>query len=219
GGGGGGSSYSRAFATYTASPLPGNGQVIVTYGTRTSSSTTLASSHNPSDAGQPVTYFAMVTGVSGLAAPTGTVTFADGGTPIGTANVLPNGLAHLTHVFTSGGSHSITAAYSGNNVYQGSISAPLIQTVRQRVSVTTTSLPDGTRRVRYTAQLHATGGTGVYEWRIAAGSLPAGLTLSPTGAITGTPRTVGASDFTVAVRDTAVPPETATAPLTLAVIR
>jgi hypothetical protein len=118
-------------------------------------------------------------GPAGLSTPTGTVTFADGGTPIGTVNVLPNGLARLSHVYTSGGTHSITAAYNGNDIYQGSISTPLIQTVRQRVSVTTT----------------------------------------PTGAVAGTPRTAGTSEFTVSVRDTAVPSETATAPLTTTIDR
>ena len=54
---------------------------------------------------------------------------------------------------------------------------------------------------RYRAVLHTTGGSGVV-WRIASGTLPAGLTLDPaTGAITGTPRHAGIFRFAVSARD------------------
>ena len=54
---------------------------------------------------------------------------------------------------------------------------------------------------RYRAVLRTTGGSGVV-WRIASGTLPAGLTLDPTtGAITGTPRHAGVYRFAVSARD------------------
>lgn len=68
--------------------------------------------------------------------------------------------------------------------------------------VTTSTLPGGTVGVPYTTQqLTATGGTNSYTWSIASGTLPAGLTLSSAGAITGTPTAAGTSAFVVSATD------------------
>jgi hypothetical protein len=70
------------------------------------------------------------------------------------------------------------------------------------LSITTSSLPDSTVGIPYSQQLQATGGTGSYTWSLSLGSLPAGLTLAPsTGIISGTPTTVGTSNFTAQVSD------------------
>lgn len=70
------------------------------------------------------------------------------------------------------------------------------------LSITTLSLPDGSVNVAYSATLAASGGTAPYLWSIPTGSLPAGLSLDTrTGAITGTPTTLGTSTFTVQVND------------------
>lgn len=55
------------------------------------------------------------------------------------------------------------------------------------LQVTTTSLNNYTIGVPYSQQLQVVGGSGNYGWRIAAGQLPDGLTLSKTGLISGTP--------------------------------
>ena len=67
------------------------------------------------------------------------------------------------------------------------------------------SLPTGTVNVAYPATtLTATGGTGVYvNWAVTAGTLPAGLTLSTGGILSGTPSVSGTSNFTVQVTDSA----------------
>ena len=71
------------------------------------------------------------------------------------------------------------------------------------LTVTTTSLPDGTIGTAYSQTLGAAGGTAPYTWTI-TGSLPAGLTLNAsTGAITGTPTAAGTSSFTAVVTDAA----------------
>jgi alpha-tubulin suppressor-like RCC1 family protein len=67
-------------------------------------------------------------------------------------------------------------------------------------SVTTTRLPSGTAGVAYTTTLTATGGTPPYLWTSAG--LPAGLTFSSTGTISGAPTSAGASTVTVTVADT-----------------
>jgi hypothetical protein len=68
--------------------------------------------------------------------------------------------------------------------------------------VTTTTLPNGTQNVAYSATLAATGGTAPYSWSIISGTLPAGLALAAnTGVISGTPAGSGTISFTVQVTD------------------
>jgi len=70
-------------------------------------------------------------------------------------------------------------------------------------TITTTSLPDGTVGLAYSQTVQATGGTGTRNWSLSAGSLPASLTLSSAGTISGTPTNTGTSNFTVRVTDAA----------------
>ena len=81
--------------------------------------------------------------------------------------------------------------------------------------IVTTSLPGGIDGVPYSATLTASGGTPPYTWAVISGSLPAGLSLSSAGAITGTPTTAGDSSFTVQVTDAAM--LTARASLTITI--
>jgi hypothetical protein len=77
-----------------------------------STTTTLASTPNPSVHNQPVTFTATV--ASGGATPTGTVTFFDSGQQIGTGT-LAAGVATFTTASLTIGAHSITASYSGTS--------------------------------------------------------------------------------------------------------
>jgi hypothetical protein len=70
-------------------------------------------------------------------------------------------------------------------------------------TITTGSLPGGQVGTGYGAQLNATGGSPPYHWYLIAGSLPAGLSLSSGGLISGTPTTVQTSSFTVRAIDAA----------------
>src|SRR4029077_7125840 len=79
---------------------------------------------------------------------------------------------------------------------------PLSLTVVAPLTVTTTSLPNGTQSAAYSTTLAATGGTTPYTWSIASGTLPTGLSLvSSTGVISGTPTGTGTSNFTAQVTD------------------
>jgi hypothetical protein len=69
------------------------------------------------------------------------------------------------------------------------------------VTITTTYLPNGSPSVAYSQSLSAGGGTLPYTWSVSAGSLPAGLSLTSAGVISGTPTTAGATSFTVKVLD------------------
>lgn len=66
------------------------------------------------------------------------------------------------------------------------------------------ALPDVKINVPYSEQLTATGGSGIYSFAFVGGRLPAGLTLSPAGRISGTVLSTTLAetyDFTVAVTD------------------
>src|SRR5262249_19247747 len=66
------------------------------------------------------------------------------------------------------------------------------------LTITTTALPAAAVNQVYSATLAASGGTPPYTWALASGTLPAGLTLTPsTGAITGTATAAGTANFTV----------------------
>ena len=79
---------------------------------------TVTSSVNPSNFGQSVTFTFTVTGVAGLATPTGSIAFTDGGTLIASPALNPLGVATYTTVTLSGGSHSLAAVYGGDANYQ-----------------------------------------------------------------------------------------------------
>jgi hypothetical protein len=67
------------------------------------------------------------------------------------------------------------------------------------VTITTTSLPAMTVGVPFSATLVATGGISPYTWSVSSGTLPAGLSLSSAGVISGTPTVEGPYSFSVQV--------------------
>jgi hypothetical protein len=69
--------------------------------------------------------------------------------------------------------------------------------------IQTISLPDTTAEKPYTQTLQASGGVPPYIWGIASGSLGAGLNLSASGVISGTPTSPGTSVFVVRLTDSA----------------
>ena len=70
------------------------------------------------------------------------------------------------------------------------------------LAVSTTALPNGTTGVLYSQTLAATGGAPPYTWALTGGTLPAGLTLTPsTGVISGTPSATGVASLTFRVAD------------------
>lgn len=80
-------------------------------------------------------------------------------------------------------------------------------------TITTTTVPGGTVNTAYSTTLSATGGTAPLSWSVSSGTLPAGIKLSTSGTLSGTPTAAGKSSFTVQVTDSAN--LSATQPLTL----
>jgi autotransporter-associated beta strand protein len=93
-----------------------------------SSSTTLQSSPLVTGPyGSTVTFTAAIS-----AGATGTMTFRDGTTVLGVSNVSSNSATFAISTLSMS-SHSITATYSGDAIFSGSVSAPLIYTVTAKL--------------------------------------------------------------------------------------
>jgi len=74
------------------------------------------------------------------------------------------------------------------------------------LAITTTSLPNGTVGTAYSAVVAARGGCTPYQWTIASGTLPAGVTAKASSTtkslnLAGTPTTAATYSFTVKVTD------------------
>jgi hypothetical protein len=106
----------------------------------TATSVNLTASPNPSNTGQSVTLTASISVASTAPAPTGRVDFVDGTTHLGSAPIS-NGVATLTTTFTTAGSHSLTANYSGD-----ANNAPSSSSVYTQV-VNTSSTPTDTLKL------------------------------------------------------------------------
>jgi len=87
------------------------------------------------------------------------------------------------------------------------------------LTVTSQTLPNGAKHVKYSVTLAADDGTAPYSWAVQSGKLPKGLHLnSQKGTISGKPKKSGTYTFTIQVSDTSVPThETATEPLSITV--
>ncbi|MBN8965728.1 MAG: Ig-like domain repeat protein, partial [Rhizobiales bacterium] len=192
-------------ATFTTSLLlPGSRSISAVYGGDTNcasstappvtqvvnllpTTTSVLSSNNPGALGQSITFTATVGGL--IVTPTGSVTFMDGTTVLGTASLNGSGQAILNTNALATGSHSITATYGGDLVYAGSSSPALMETINQNsstISVASSLNPSGlTQAVTFTATVTSTGGipSGIVSFR-------EGSTELGTGTIDGTGRAV-----------------------------
>jgi hypothetical protein len=121
-------------ATYTGDPNNANSSAMVNVAVQAAlglspTTTTVATSVNPAQVGEYLTYTATVAG-NGASAPTGTVNFFFGsGTVPFTETLGSNGTATASTAFPTAGDYAITASYSGDANNAGSSSVPFGQTV------------------------------------------------------------------------------------------
>ena len=94
-----------------------------------STSTTVASSLNPSSLGEAVTFTANVTSATGLI-PSGNVQFKDGKTVLAVVALNASGVATFSIATLPAGNHSITAVFVGSLNFVNSISPVLTQVVQ-----------------------------------------------------------------------------------------
>jgi len=122
-----------------------------------------------------------------------------------TTGVLPGGLSlssngALAGTPTVAGSFSFTVTttdnlgFTGSKAYTLAVSAPTLV-------VTPANLSGGIVGTAYGQTLSTSGGTGPYAYAVTAGALPTGLSLSSSGALSGTPTAAGSSSFTVTTTD------------------
>jgi hypothetical protein len=130
--------------------------------------TSLSASSTHAISGQAITCTATVAPKSGSGVPTGTVTFSDGGTQIGTRSLNSSGSAAFDTSSLAIGSHAITAAYSGDANFAASTSAAVSVTISApaKIATTTSVLASATQltagqNVTFTAGVAPQSGTGV----------------------------------------------------------
>jgi hypothetical protein len=99
---------------------------------KANSSTTISSSSNPAAFEDSLTFTAGVSGSGGT--PTGSVSFKDGTTTLGSATLDGSGNATFSTAALSVGTHSISAEYSGDANFNSSTSSALAQSVRDASS-------------------------------------------------------------------------------------
>jgi Putative Ig domain len=140
-----------------------------------------------------------------------------GGLSINGSTGAITGTPALSSVGTA--SAKIKVADSTSPSPQTATSNLSIKVIPAALAVTTTSLPAGSAGGSYPATtLQAAGGVAPYSWALVAGSnLPAGLSLSAGGVISGTPTAAGNASVTFIVTDSFTTPETAQATLTLTI--
>ncbi|HEY6291622.1 MAG TPA: Ig-like domain repeat protein [Terriglobia bacterium] len=166
----------------------------------TTSSTSVASSLNPSNYGAAVIFTATVTSSGGV--PQGTVTYKDGSTTLGTGTLGPGGKSTFTIATLAVGGHSITAVYAGNVDFSGSTSSVLTQTVNKPTSsttVTSSSNPSTwNHSVTFTAAVTSSGGVpqGTVTYKDGSTTLGTG-TLGPGGKSTFTIATLAVGSHSI----------------------
>ncbi|MCX6857752.1 MAG: putative Ig domain-containing protein [Verrucomicrobia bacterium] len=134
---------------------------------------------------------------------------AQGGTApyrfVVSAGALPLGLA-----LSSGGAISGTPTSAGTSQFTVQLSDANILTATKVFTLATgtapvistaSSLAPGSVGSSFSAALAVSAGTAPYTWSLSSGTLPAGITLSEAGVLSGIPTDVATSNFTLRVQD------------------
>ena len=120
------------------------------------------------------------------------------------AGALPDGLS-----LSNAGVLSGIASTAGTSTFTLRVTDAVTQTLSLPVELTVDPyaissspiLARGSVGIAYSITLSVAGGTAPFAWTLDSGTLPAGLTLSSSGIVSGTPTAAGSSSFTLAVTD------------------
>jgi Bacterial Ig-like domain (group 3)/FG-GAP-like repeat len=121
--------------TFACDPVDGGGSevgIMLHVGTK-ATTTTLTSTPNPSIFWQPVTFTSSVKSASGT--PTGTVTFFNDSTELGSATLV-SGKGFISYFALAPGAQPIRAVYGGSEKYGSSTSTSLPQAVNPAATAT-----------------------------------------------------------------------------------
>lgn len=122
-----------------------------------------------------------------------------------TAGALPTGLTLVSNGTLSGtptvsGSFNFTVTSTDSNGCTG-LRAHSVSVSCPPITLAPASLPNATIGTPYNQTITASGGTSPYSYAVTAGALPAGLSLSSSGSLTGTSVSTGAFNFSVTATD------------------
>jgi len=145
-------------------------QTFSVIGSALATSTAVSSSANPQYFGSPVTFTATIRSAEKNA--TGTVTFNDGSTALGSGVLNALGVASYSTSALAEGPHAITAIYGGDSNNAGSTSAVLTENVVAPPALT--SPVPGNVLAGATVTFNWTRGIGLLEYRLLLGSTGVG---------------------------------------------
>jgi large repetitive protein len=126
-----------------------------------------------------------------------------------TAGALPAGVALATDgtlagTPTAAGTFNFTVtatdSATGSGPFTGS-RAYALTVGAATLALAPATIPDAVVGSGYSSAIAATGGTAPYRYAVTAGALPAGVTLSTSGTLSGTPTSGGSFNFTVTATD------------------
>jgi ELWxxDGT repeat protein len=169
-------------AKFKVSSYMGFGETVQ----KDSTMATVTASANPAVIGTTITFTATIQASSpGAGTPTGTVTFLDITTTLGTGTLNAAGQATFTTSALALGTHAITANYSGDNNFLAGASATLAETIKSSTAASSalafaalhpTDPVSGTASTQATPQTQAVKGTTLAQSSAAA---PSAATLNP----------------------------------------
>jgi hypothetical protein len=168
--------------TFSASTSSAVGITVNAPGTL-STTTSLTATPTSAATGTSIMLAALVSPTSGTTVPTGTVTFNDGSTPIGSASVGSTGSASISTTTLALGTHTITAQYGGVAGFAASTSSAVTVTISAPLPDFSLSITPGsgteTKTIAATATLTITPANG-FDTAISfsCSGLPASVTCS-----------------------------------------
>jgi beta-lactam-binding protein with PASTA domain len=142
--------------------------------------TTVVSSLNPANVGQPVTFTATVIGNN----PTGTIQFMDGTTVLGSPVTVGSSMGTLTISTLTAGTHSITAVYRGDTSNAASTSSVFSEVINTTLATSTTSIVSSLnpitvgQAVSFTATVAGSSPTGTVQFKDGSTALLSPVALS-----------------------------------------
>lgn len=126
---------------------------------------------------------------------------SQGGLPAGIALASSTGVLSGTPTASGSSAFTLQVRDSGSPALTASGQFTISISPAPAIVFSTTSLPNGTYNASYTATVAATGGAGTLSYAVTTGSLPAGLSMTSAGAISGKLTAGGTSSFTVTASD------------------
>jgi uncharacterized protein YhjY with autotransporter beta-barrel domain len=184
-----GQSGSRSFTLVVAPPVlaldPASGSFRIAFGG------TLTRSFNASGGNGTYSYALSGALPAGIAFDTGSGLLSGSSVAVGN---YP-----FTVTATDTGTTGTGAPFAVSRNFVLEISAPTI-------AITPASLPDATVASPYSSIISATGGAAPYSFAVTAGVLPAGVTLSSSGVLSGIPTAGGLFNFTITASDSSGAP-------------